>query len=75
MEPDGTDVIVQLLPLLFAWMIVAVVGYFIARRKGIGMGRFALGIFPLWAGVFLLWWVSLTDKDVLDRLAELEKRR
>lgn len=75
MEPVTNDIIIQLLPLLFMWVVLAIVGFFIARRKGIGLGMFALGIFLPWAGLFVIWWASLTDKAVLDRLAELEGRR
>lgn len=73
MQHNGTNVLLQLLPITTMWLIFAVTGYFIAKRKGVNTMRFAIGIFPLWAGYFLLWWASLTDKKVLDRLAQLEK--
>jgi hypothetical protein len=47
-------------------------GYFIARRKGIGILGLIIGTIPIWGFVVLLWWASLTDKDVLDRLSRLE---
>jgi hypothetical protein len=75
MEPSGSDFLIQLIPVLTLWLIFIIPGYFIARRKGISKGMFALGIFPLWAGLVVLWWASKTDKDVLDRLERLEKSR
>ena len=74
MEPSGSDFLIQLIPLLVFWLIFAVPGYWIAKRKGIGTGKFALGIFPVWAGLMVIWWASLTDKEVLERLQRLEKR-
>ena len=70
-----SDFLVQLLPVLLTWLIFAIPGYFIAKRKGVGFGKFLLGIFPLWAAPFVMWWISLTDKAVLDRLDALEIRR
>jgi hypothetical protein len=71
---EGEDFLIQLVPILLAWIIVAIPGYFIAKRKGVSTGRFIFGILPFWAALFILWWASLPDKDVLDRLARLEGR-
>jgi len=35
MEPSGSDFLIQLVPLLVFWLIFAVPGYWIAKRKGI----------------------------------------
>jgi hypothetical protein len=65
------DVLIQLIPVTIAWIVVVIFGYFIARRKGVGTFGIVLGSFPLWAGAAVLWWASLTDKDVLERLNRL----
>lgn len=75
MELGAADFLIQLIPITVMYIIFAIPGYFIAKRKGISTGKFILGIFPLWGGLFVLWWASLPDKAVLDRLAELERRR
>jgi hypothetical protein len=70
---DGaSDFFVQLLPLIPLWVLMLIFGYFIARRKGIGILGLVIGTIPIWGFVVLLWWASLTDKDVLDRLSRLE---
>ena len=71
---DGSDFLIQLVPLTIAWLIFLVPAFFIAKRKGVSTTRFLIGAFPLWTGLFVLWWVSLTDKAVLDRLEQLERR-
>jgi hypothetical protein len=51
---------------------IIVMGFYIGRRKGKGLGHVIVGTFPLWGGPYLLWLASLTDGDVLDRLERLE---
>jgi hypothetical protein len=70
----SSDFIVQLVPLFLLWIVCVVVGFYIGRRKGKGLGRVIIGTFPLWGGLYLIWLASLTDKDVLERLARLEGR-
>ena len=66
-----TDIppILFLIPPALLWLITFIFGYLIARRKGIGFFSALIGTFPLWAAPVLLWWVSLTDKAVLERLS------
>jgi hypothetical protein len=64
-----------LIPPALLWLATFIFGYLIARRKGIGFLGALIGTFPLWAAPVLLWWVSLTDKVVLERLDKLEGRR
>jgi hypothetical protein len=64
-----------LIPIALLWIITFIFGYLIVRRKGIGIFDALIGMFPFWAVPVLLWWVSLTDKEVLDRLDRLEGRR
>ena len=73
--PGGeVDFLIQLIPITIMWLLFLVPAYFIAKRKGVSTTRFLIGAFPLWTGLFVLWWVSLTDKEVLDRLERVEKR-
>ena len=74
MNGRSIDFFIQLVPLLLVWIVLAIVGFYIGRRKGKSLGRVVIGTFPLWAGIYVLWLASLTDKDVLDRLARLEGR-
>jgi hypothetical protein len=69
------DLIIQLIPITTMWIIVVIFGYRIARRKGIRTLGIVLGSFPVWAFAAIIWWASLTDKDVLERLARLEGHR
>ena len=72
MRDSGADFLIQLIPLFTMWIIFAIPAYWIAKRKGVSKMGFAFGIFPLWAWMFAIWLVSLTDKVVLERLERLE---
>jgi len=72
---SGTDILIQMIPFLVFWVVAVVLGYGIARRKGVRPLWIALGSFPLWTWVFVLYWASLTDKEVLHRLDRLEMQR
>jgi hypothetical protein len=73
--PGGeVDFLIQLIPITVMWLLFLVPAYFIAKRKGVSTTRFLIAAFPLWTGLFVLWWASLTDKAVLDRLEQLERR-
>jgi hypothetical protein len=62
-------------PFALLWIVTFIYGYFIARRKGIRVFGALIGTFPVWAPPVLLWWASLTDKAVLERLSKLEGHR
>jgi hypothetical protein len=73
MEPGGgSDFLIQLVPITVFWIIFLVIGIPIARRKGIGTSSIVLGCFPLWTGLAVIYWASLTDKAILERLSRLE---
>jgi hypothetical protein len=67
-------ILALLIPFALLWLITFIYGYFIARRKGIGIFGALIGTFPVWSVPVLLWWTSLTDKEVLERLSKLEGR-
>ena len=69
----SSDWLIQLVPLLVVWIVLLVFGLWIGKRKGSSVGRVIVGTIPIWGGVYLLWLASLTDKDVLERLAKLER--
>jgi hypothetical protein len=69
---SGTDLLVQLIPALLIWLIFVPIIWRLARRKGVRPLSIAIGCFPIWFGIAVIYWASLTDKDVLDRLARLE---
>lgn len=69
--PGGDDFIIQLMPILLIWLILGPLAWYVGRRKGIGITMRLIGSFPIWAGFFLIYWASLTDKTVLDRLKRL----
>ena len=71
---SASDVLIQLIPLSIFWVLILILGYFISRRKGIGLLGFILGTLPPWGAFVLIWWASKTDKDVLERLSRLEGR-
>lgn len=54
------------------WLFLFAAGWLVARRKRVAVGWTILWTFPLFLGVAILWWASLTDKSVLDRLTALE---
>ena len=74
MDNSTSDFVIQLVPILLWWVIVAIPVYKVAKRKGVSGGWIALGMFPLWIVIAAWWWASLTDKEVLDRLSRLEGR-
>jgi hypothetical protein len=66
------DLLIQLVPVLLIWLCFALPVYYIAKRKGVSTGRMIVGMFPLWMFMVAVWWASLPDKDLLDRLKRLE---
>jgi hypothetical protein len=66
------QVVAPLLVFLVFWIFLAVLAFFIARRKGKGLVHIVIGSFPLWGSFWFFWLISLTDKSVLDRLSRLE---
>jgi hypothetical protein len=66
--------IALLIPFALVWLVTFVFGYFIARRKGVGIFGALIGTFPVWSVPVLLWWASLTDKEVLERLSKFDGR-
>lgn len=66
--------IAQFIPLLLIIAVQAAVAWPIVKRKGFGIGTFALCCFPSLGFLVLLWVASCTDKEVLERLASLEGR-
>lgn len=76
MEPGGgNDFIIQLIPLMIVWIVFLFIGIPIARRKGVGPLGIVLGCIPFWAGLVVIYWASLPDKDLLERLNRLEGRQ
>jgi hypothetical protein len=71
-QHGGGDFLIQLIPIVLVWLIALPIVWRMARRKGVRMLSAVVGTFPLWMGIVALYWASLTDKDVLDRLARLE---
>ena len=69
------DFWVQLMPLVLWWIILGIPAFKIARREGISTGWTLFGLFPLWIVIAVLWWASMTDKDVLDRISKFEGQR
>jgi|SoiMethySBSTD1v2_1073268.scaffolds.fasta_scaffold6600072_1 Na+-driven multidrug efflux pump len=74
-QASGDPFIVQLIPLTLLWIFFLIFGYFIVKRKGIGILGLIIGTIPVWGAFVLIWWASKTDKDVLDRLNRLEGSR
>ena len=73
------DFIIQLLPLLLLWLVLALPLYKLARRKGVSTGGIILGLViclvPLGILAVAIWWASLPDKALLDRISQLEGRQ
>jgi hypothetical protein len=74
-NPSLTHALLSLLPLILAMGTVAIVIFFMAPRKGKSRAWTLLGLVPLANMLFLIWLASLTDKAVIDALAELKKVR
>ena len=73
------DFMIQLIPILLIWLVFALPLYKIARRKG-GSTRgiilgLVIGLFPIAMFVFGIWWASLPDKALSDRISQLEDRQ
>ena len=66
--------IVTFLPMLLLCALLAVLMFRIARRKGRSELFCLLGFVPFANVMVALWLASLTDKAVLDQLAELKRR-
>lgn len=74
MRQEG-DFIIQLIPMLVIWLAFALPVYYIAKRKGVSTSGMIVGMFPLWMVLVAIWWASLPDKDLLDRLDRLEGKQ
>jgi predicted membrane-bound dolichyl-phosphate-mannose-protein mannosyltransferase len=66
------NLLLSLLPFLLVTLIVALFAIPIIRRKGKSIGYFFLCLIRFITAFVLIYLASLTDKDVLDRLAALE---
>lgn len=73
-SPSPAIALLSLLPLFIAMGAVALVILIMAPRKGKSRAWALLGLMPLANMVVLIWIASLTDKAVLDALAELKRR-
>ncbi|WP_315811920.1 hypothetical protein [Bradyrhizobium sp. SZCCHNR2028] len=71
---EEPSLVLSLMPFLLTTVIFFVFTIPIARRKGRGLGFAALSLIPFVTPFILLYLVSLTDKAVFDRLAELEAK-
>ena len=72
MEPDP---IFSLLPLIFVTLVLFFLSIPISRRKGRSVVYPLLCLIPIVAFFIVVYLASLTDKQVLDRLAALERGR
>ena len=66
--------LVSLVPLLLAMGSIALIILFIAPRKGKSRAWALLGMIPLANMFILIWLASLTDRAVLDAIADLRNR-
>ena len=64
----------SLLPFLFATFVFFLFSIPIARREGKSIGLCALALMPFIAPFVLFYLASLTDKQIVDRLAALKAR-
>jgi hypothetical protein len=55
------ETLIEVLPLLILWSLMAGVGIAIGRRKGVSVPFAILGSFPLWVAVFAWWLVKQPD--------------
>ena len=75
MSPDiGTAGFVGFIPLIIMLLIFGIfAAHFIGKRKGKNpLVCFLLSLIPLFNGFYLFYLVSLTDKNVFERLDYLE---
>ena len=73
-EPSLSHALISLVPFLLTTLIFFFFAIPISRRKGKGIGFVAWGLIPFVTPFILFYLVSLTDKSVLDRLADLESK-
>jgi hypothetical protein len=74
-QPQSPAVaLISLIPLFSALVLVAIMIFFMAPRKGRSRAWALLGMIPLANILILIWMASLTDKAVLNALAELKRR-
>jgi hypothetical protein len=69
-----SDLVLQLIPTLTISLFVFLLALPICGRKGRGFGYAVLCFIPIAGPFFFFYLLSLTDKQVLDRLAALEGR-
>lgn len=74
MSPDtGISGFTGFIPLILMGVIFGIVAYYIGKRKGKNrLVCFLLCLIPAFNGFYLLYLVSLTDKNVIERLDYLE---
>jgi hypothetical protein len=66
------DMLLSLVPFLIITLVLFFFAIPIGRRKGRGFGFVLLCLIPLVGPFILLYLASLTDKQILDRLAALK---
>ena len=55
------ETLIEVLPFLMLWSLLAGIGIAIGKRKGVGIPLAILGSFPLWVAIFAFWLVKLPD--------------
>jgi hypothetical protein len=72
-QPSTQEMLLSFVPYLLTTLVFFLfVAVPISRRKGRGIGFAAWSLVPFFTPFILFYLVSLTDKEVLDRLAALE---
>ena len=73
-EPSPAELLFSLLPFAIVTLICFFVAIPVCRRKGRSVGFAFLCLIPFVTFFILFYLASLTDKQVLDRLSQLEAK-
>jgi hypothetical protein len=73
-EPSAGQLLLSLAPFALVTLICFFVAVPICRRKGRSLGIAFLCLIPFVTPFILFYFASLTDKQVLDRLSQLEAK-
>ena len=55
------ETLIDVLPFLMLWSLLAGVGILLGKRKGISVPFAILGSFPLWVAIFAFWLIKQPD--------------
>ena len=73
MESEAIGAFGSFIPLIVISLAIVSFAWPMSKRKGMGAGIALLSLVPIIGYLVLIWIASKPDKDLLDRIAKLER--